>query len=429
MNGGRSDASTSTDDVKSRPLCLFYFTHPFGVLSAEPPTLAAAPPHIARAFLNMQPVPPWTLWSPAPPAPPPPPRAPPAPAASDDDYRSSSASRPGYELGAATVHRSPLSLVSVTRARRCTLDFGDSRSSISSSLFSADMWFNAGAACRGPEYPRRLVPYNRILPPLQLPSPKDSSTLSSSDDFWPKKCLNPEKFSLPPIELPSVKVNAVRGNKCSTSSEEAWCAEGAGGAAGAGGARRGRRRLGVSKPRRARAADLRRLLAARMRRALAAGGGGMGYLLERCPAVDGCCGLSLRRAALLAGALGLAWGLLYVWLFSAAGAALVARGAGAGGAAAALRYAHGALGVLLLALHALLLAAALADSDALCDLYIWGTPVCWAGLLLAAVTFAGAAVLRDQLAVATLVLFAVLLSVLVSAYFMMVVINFRLTMP
>lgn len=253
--------------LQSRPLCLFYFTHPFGVLSAEPPTLAAAPPHVARAFLDMQPVPPWTLWSPAPhpgsaaPAAAPP-RAPPAPP-SDDDYNSASSSRPSYELGAATVHSTPLSLVSVTRTRHCTLDFGHSRDSISSSLFSSDMWFTSSSSCRSTEYPRRLVPYNKILPPLQLPSPKDSSNLSSSDDFWPKKCLNPEKFSLPPIELPSVKVNIVRTKKFSASSEEASGAEGSLRPV------RARRRLGVSKPRRARASDLRRLLATLMRRALA----------------------------------------------------------------------------------------------------------------------------------------------------------------
>ena len=250
--------------LQSRPLCLFYFTHPFGVLSAEPPTLAAAPPHVARAFLNMQPVPPWTLWSPAPSAPPAPAAPHPAPRAapSDDDYNTGSSSRPSYELGAATVHSTPLSLVSVTRTRNCTLDFGNSRDSISSSLFSSDMWFNSSSSCRSNEYPRRLVPYNKILPPLQLPSPKDSSNLSSSDDFWPKKCINPEKFSLPPIELPPVKVNVVR-KKCSASSEEAFGAEGPLRSV------RTRRRLGVSKPRRARAADLRRLLATLMRRALA----------------------------------------------------------------------------------------------------------------------------------------------------------------
>ncbi|XP_013173117.1 PREDICTED: polycomb protein sop-2-like [Papilio xuthus] len=44
MNSSRSDASTSTEDMKTRPLCLYYFTHPFGVLSPEPPRLAAFVP-------------------------------------------------------------------------------------------------------------------------------------------------------------------------------------------------------------------------------------------------------------------------------------------------------------------------------------------------------------------------------------------------
>ncbi|XP_050556113.1 uncharacterized protein LOC118277992 [Spodoptera frugiperda] len=261
MNGGRSDASTSTDDVKSRPLCLFYFTHPFGVLSPEPPTLCAAPPHVARAFLNMQPVAPATLWGPAHPAHPAHPAQP-----SEDDYNTgSSASRPSYELGNATVHRTPLSLVSVARARNCTLDFADSRDSISSSLFSGDVWYNSSSG-RSNDYPRRLIPYNKILPPLQLPSPKDSSNLSSSDDFWPKKCLNPEKFSLPPIEMPSVKVNVLRNKKCSVMSEETSSVESA-----VVRRSRSRRRVGVSKARarRTRPAELRRLLAALLRRALA----------------------------------------------------------------------------------------------------------------------------------------------------------------
>lgn len=200
----------------------------------------------------MEPVSPFHLWS----------------TPSEDDYNTtttttSSASRPSYELGNATVHRTPVNLVSVTRTRKCTLDFGPSHDSISSSLFSSDMWFNSSSSCKSNEYPRRLIPYNKILPPLQLPSPKDSANLSSSDDFWPKKCLNPEKFSLPPIELPSVKVKIVRSKKCSLSSEEVSSVEGS-----ALRPPRGRRRLGVSKHRRARPADLRRLLSTLMRRAL-----------------------------------------------------------------------------------------------------------------------------------------------------------------
>ncbi|CAD0205003.1 unnamed protein product [Chrysodeixis includens] len=236
--------------LQSRPLCLFYFTHPFGVLSPEPPTLAAAPAHIARAFVNMEPVSPF-MWSTG--------------AASSDDYNTASTeSRPGYELGSATVHRAPVRLApAAARARRCTLEFG-ARDSISSSLFSNDVWFPSSSSCRSPDYPRRLVPYNKILPPLQLPCPIDTSTnISSSDDVWPKKCMNPEKFSLPPIELPSVKVKVVRHKKCSLSSEELSSTDSAMLRPA-----RARRRLGVSK-RRARPADLRRLLAGLLRRALA----------------------------------------------------------------------------------------------------------------------------------------------------------------
>ncbi|KAJ2939387.1 hypothetical protein O0L34_g10814 [Tuta absoluta] len=43
MRASRSDAATSTDDIVKGPLCLFYFAHPFGVLSCEPPTVIAPP--------------------------------------------------------------------------------------------------------------------------------------------------------------------------------------------------------------------------------------------------------------------------------------------------------------------------------------------------------------------------------------------------
>lgn len=242
--------------LQNRPLCLFYFTHPFGVLSPEPPTLATAPPHIARAFINMEPVSPFSVWG----------------ATSEDTYNTSyntatSSSRPEYELGNATVHAAPVDLVRVARARKCTLDFSARRETLSSSLFSSDVWFNSSSSGNTTEYPRRLIPYNKILPPLQLPSPRDSSNLESPDDLWPKKTLNPEKFSLPPIELPAVKVKIVRSKKCIRSSlgDDLWSNEGS-----ATRDERVRRRLGVSKPRRpARPADLRRLLAKLMRRALA----------------------------------------------------------------------------------------------------------------------------------------------------------------
>uniref|UniRef100_A0A2A4JU37 G-protein coupled receptors family 1 profile domain-containing protein n=1 Tax=Heliothis virescens TaxID=7102 RepID=A0A2A4JU37_HELVI len=153
----------------------------------------------------------------------------------------------------------------------------------------------------------------------------------------------------------------------------------------------------------------------------------MGYLAERCPVVQRACGLPLRAAAALvalAGSLGAA---AYLFLYSAGGAALLARAAS--GAAPALRLAHGALGVLLLALHALLLAAAASESDALCDVYVWGMLVCAPAQLLAGLALAAAALLSGWLLFAGATFLVVLLSVLINIYFVIVVVNYRLTMP
>ncbi|CAG4985364.1 unnamed protein product [Colias eurytheme] len=158
---GRSDASTSTDDVlKGRPLCLFYFTHPFGVLSPEPPTITAAPPHIARTYINMEPAPFWP---------------------SSDDYESSSS-----QTFTATVPKN-INLRSYIDLRRESM----------SSLFSNDIWLSSSDSTRF----ERRIPYNK-LPPLQFPT-RDAAVEQYSPEVWPRKCYNPERFSLPPIELPA----------------------------------------------------------------------------------------------------------------------------------------------------------------------------------------------------------------------------------
>lgn len=172
-------------------MCLFYFTHPFGVLSPEPPTVTAAPAHVARAFLNMEPVSPLHFWP-----------------ASADSYApdTPSTTNLNFDLGNAKVHKNPVNLVSVSKTRKCTIDLGVGRETISSSLLSSDIWFSSGSSSRSFEYTRRLIPYNRILPPLHLPAPQDTSATDSSDDLWPIKCMNPARFSLPPIKMPKSKV-------------------------------------------------------------------------------------------------------------------------------------------------------------------------------------------------------------------------------
>lgn len=247
-----NSVNTHSIKLQDRPLCLFYFTHPFGVLSPEPPTITAAPPSVTRAFLNMEPISPF-YWPGA---------TDPSTAAADDSYRSTSPSTMNYDLGDATVHHNPLSVVGVSRTRRCTATVDLPRrdsSTLSSSLFASDVWFPSSGSSRV-DFPRR-APYTRILPPLQLPSPKDLTDYTS-DDIWPRKCLN--KYSLPPIELPTGKVMLVRSKR----REELSSVESVGSVKEV----RCRRKLGVSKARRrrtgGRGGDVRRMVGCLMRRAI-----------------------------------------------------------------------------------------------------------------------------------------------------------------
>ncbi|CAG9568435.1 unnamed protein product [Danaus chrysippus] len=223
------------NSVDDRPLCLFYFTHPFGVLSPEPPTVTVAPPHVARTFVDMQPAPPY--WS----------------ASSSPGYDTSvTSTRPSYDLGDATVHRNPINVV-----RNYGLDYR--RQSVSSSFFSSDIWFSSSASSRIQEE-RRVIPYNRILPPLTLPSPRDLGLdLGSSDDVWPTRRLHPGKFSLPPIEMPASSLTCADdlfGEKVSVSESES--------------VKRHKRVFGVKKnKRRARLGSVRRMISCLMKRTVA----------------------------------------------------------------------------------------------------------------------------------------------------------------
>ncbi|CAD0205004.1 unnamed protein product [Chrysodeixis includens] len=155
----------------------------------------------------------------------------------------------------------------------------------------------------------------------------------------------------------------------------------------------------------------------------------MGYLQDRCPVMHRSCGLPLRAAVLSVAVLGLGWAAVYLLLFSPVGAGWVRALAGDSAVTASLRYVHGTLGVVLAALHALLLLGAVCESDALCDVYAWGMLACWAGALVGAGTLAGAAAVAARLAPAAALLTTALLTLLASIYGVVVVINYRLTMP
>lgn len=120
---------------------------------------------------------------------------------------STSSSKVSYNLGNCMIPKKPINLVSVPKY---TVDFNIRKDS-SSSLFSNDIWFSTSSS-KSSEFQRRMVPYNRMLPPLELPA---SHFSESSDDFWTSKGICPSKFSLPPIDLP----NKCKKKRCKMTKE------------------------------------------------------------------------------------------------------------------------------------------------------------------------------------------------------------------
>ncbi|VVC94722.1 unnamed protein product [Leptidea sinapis] len=305
--------------VEGRPLCLFYFTHPFGVLSPEPPTVTAAPPNISRTYVNMEPVP--SFWS------------------SSPDYESSS-SRPSYDIGNASVHQTPVNLI-----RNISLDFA--RDSLSSSLFSSEFLFSNGTSARE----RRVIPYNKILPPLELPSPKDLS-VSEKPDAWSRNV--PERFSLPPIEM-----------TCSVSESVDLNSDDA--------VNRRCRRF-VAKKKGPRLSSLRRTIACLMRRNIKVFDTQtkMGYILDDCPQVNNFCFcIPLRAGVKIIAVICMIISATFIYGFTPPGIELAKEWGLPESVAKSVRYYNGFIGVLLFAVSLLLLFAAIYDSDSLCEVFIW----------------------------------------------------------
>ncbi|KAG6458772.1 uncharacterized protein LOC115449058 [Manduca sexta] len=156
----------------------------------------------------------------------------------------------------------------------------------------------------------------------------------------------------------------------------------------------------------------------------------MGYVLDSCPTLHRCClSVPLRPAVLAIGLVGVVWAALYVFGFTGTGVNLLEELGVPHDVAAGMRYVHGVAGVLLCAAHVLLLLGAVTGSDALCELYVWLVVALWALLVAAATVLAVAAVLADQFLFACVSLALVLLTVLISFYFVIVVANYRMTLP
>lgn len=165
---------------QGRPLCLFYFAHPFGVLSCEPPAVLAAAP---------------------------------APASASDAPSPASPSRTGDMRRATALWRRPDPLT--LGPCLLTVDLSSVGSSLPLSSLTESARFDSRSG-RDDVSVRRPVPYGRALPPLRLPTPRNASTSDdASSDAWARRPPN-ERFSLPPLDVNSV---AARGCRVDSDSE------------------------------------------------------------------------------------------------------------------------------------------------------------------------------------------------------------------
>lgn len=155
----------------------------------------------------------------------------------------------------------------------------------------------------------------------------------------------------------------------------------------------------------------------------------MGYVLDYCPSIGTCFGIQLRIATFIISILGLAWGALYIYLFTPYGAAMLEDMGLPNTFCKPLRYFHGLFGVLLCAVHILLFFAAKYESDALCELYVWFFIVFIFILIIAAVSVACVAIVMGNISFALFFQLAVALTISVSLIFSMIVANFRMELP
>ncbi|CAF4881451.1 unnamed protein product [Pieris macdunnoughi] len=157
----------------------------------------------------------------------------------------------------------------------------------------------------------------------------------------------------------------------------------------------------------------------------------MVYILDECPVMHSCCCcVPLRVATIASGVVGLIGAGGFLWVGSTEGARRLASSGVVGTSLLKLvRYFCGASGVLLAAAHALLIAAAVHESDALCEVYIWFMAV-WSAVL-----FALTAAVSVQAALASFeasafsALASALLLIVVIFLLIVIVANYRMTLP
>lgn len=163
---------------------MFYFAHPFGVLSCEPPSVLAAASAPAPAPAAAAPAP-----------------ARPAP--------------PGDMRRAPALWRRPDPLA--FGRRLLAVDGGSGGNSLPLSSATASSRFDSHSG-RDDGSVRRAVPYGRALPPLRLPTPRNASASDDGPrDAWARRPPG-ERFSLPPLDASPPAASGARGDSASEGS-------------------------------------------------------------------------------------------------------------------------------------------------------------------------------------------------------------------
>lgn len=156
----------------------------------------------------------------------------------------------------------------------------------------------------------------------------------------------------------------------------------------------------------------------------------MVYILDNCPSLDSCCfSVPLRTAVLIISIIGIFWALLFIVAFTTTGSKTIEDLRIPKTFLKPLRYYHGTFGVLLCAVNILLFLAAVFESDAFCEVYIWFMVVFWLLSLIMAIAISFGAIISDDVVFGSVFPLIVLLTMALSFYFIVVVANYRMTIP
>lgn len=156
----------------------------------------------------------------------------------------------------------------------------------------------------------------------------------------------------------------------------------------------------------------------------------MGYILDNCPTLNDCCfSIPLRVGVIIISLLGLIWGGFYVFLFTSPGHSVLEDLGLPSSIGKVIRYIHGLFSVILIAVHIVVFLAAIFESDAFCEVYIWCIFIFWIITILSTIISVWACAANGALLFVFIHITVVVFILLMSFYFTLIVANYRMTLP